>query len=152
MPKFHFPLDPLIRHRRRIEDSRRQVLAALESERSGLEDRLRNIHAQIEAERQTLTGSLIGCVDTRLIRDHAVMSATLQDQAHRCAVRLADIYKRIEQARTALLEAAKARKSLQRLRETRYETWRCAIENREAAVLDDLVNARTARIQQETIA
>jgi len=149
MPRFRFPLDPLIRHRKRVEDQRQQALAALTRQRVEIEGHIRTLHQDLLARKAQLASQLVGPVDTNLIRDHAVAVAWTESEVRRAAVRLSDLYQRLEAARLALLEAVKSRKSLDRFREQRFQAWRQDLLDREAAAIDDLVTSRAARVLQE---
>ena len=144
MPRFRFRLDPLIRLRELEEGERRRALADVQRTVLHLETEIRTIQEQIATSRDALTSGLVGRIDVHAIRSHATMSLSLDNRARHLALQLADAYAQRQEARDALLDAVKERKSLERLREVRFESWKRAIEKREARELDDLVNGRKA--------
>ncbi len=138
MARFRFKLDPLLKHRRRLEGERQRALAALERQRLAIEDRIRAMQQRISDNKAELSRCLVGKVDTAAIRSQAAMCMQLDAQTVRLVVTLAEVYRRIERARADLLEARTHVKAIERLRERRHEQWRHAETKRETAALDEL--------------
>lgn len=141
---FHFPLEPLLRQRRQAEEERQRALAEVLRRQLAIEDRLRSIQGQISASQQELGDHLNGQVDTQVIRAQANMTIQFDLQARQFALELAEVYRLGADAREELLSASRQRKSIERLRERRFEDWRLEINRQEAKEADDLTTMRLA--------
>lgn len=160
MARFVFRLQSLLRARLAVERQRQVVVAGLERERLVLEDELRAIHRAITAEkmelREQLTPNVSGSqvrLDLRGVRFQAVASLRLAARAQQVVLRIAGAHARLEQARAHLLDAAKARKAVELLREKHREEFEAEQKRRENAGLDDLLvmRARGAESMDDTL-
>jgi len=142
--RFHFALGPVLRQREREEREKQRAHSELVRRQMAIENTLRDIHAQIEAGKEDLGDRLNGRVDTEAIRAQANMTMALDMRARQCAIELAEVYRQVEQARKELIEASTRRKSIERLRERRYERWRAERNRDEARESDDLIMTRLA--------
>ncbi len=149
MARFIFRLQPLLRARQAVERQRQVAVAALERERLGLENELRAAQRAILAEQRELREQLAPNVrgararlDLRGVRFQAGASLRLATGAQQVVLRLAGAHKRLEQARAQLLEAAKARKAVELLRERQFEEFTTEQKRREGAAMDDLMVMR----------
>ncbi len=141
---FRFPFEPVLRQRRQAEEEKQRALAEVLRRQLNIEDRLRGIQDQITDGQQQLGGYLKGGVNTQVIRAQASMTMQLDLQARRFALELAEVYRLAEAARSELLAASKERKSIERLRERRFEDWRLELNRQEAKDADDLTTTRLA--------
>ena len=148
MPRFRFPLDPLLEARRRAEQHRQRAVAELQRHRLDLEEALRRQQQFISEGKQSLRNRLLGCVDIIALRSHAACTIDLTRKAQRIVLELAGVHQRLEQARQDLYEAMKQRRALERLRELRYEQWRQRLRKAEETALDELAVAAAARETQ----
>ncbi len=139
---FHFGLDPVLRQRARDEDDKQRALAAVLRQQLGIENRLRIIQHDIDASKSSLGSRLGGTVDTNAIRAQASMTMALDLQARQFALELAEVYRKVQMARTHLLEASKCRKSMELLRERRFELWKRERDQRENREADDMTMMR----------
>jgi flagellar FliJ protein len=150
--KFVFKLDPLLEHRRRIERDHRVKVAAIEAERSALESELRSLSEQAERSREGLRGALSpggggpagGVALAAAARWQAAATMSMDVRSRAVAVKLAGVLKRLEAARALLVEASKARRAVERLRERRYEAYVHEAARAELAELDDISTMRAA--------
>lgn len=147
MARFRFRLDPLLRVREREERDRQVEVAAIESERVRLESAIRARHTAARAGREDLRRALApgGPRAMTSVRLQAGASIRLEAQTHALAIELAGVLKRLEDARSRLLEASRARKAIELLREKRLDEWKRDQDRREASEQDDLVSGRAAR-------
>lgn len=151
MPRFTFNLQRVLDLRRRTEDDHRRRVAAIEAERAAAEDRLRAIQATITASRVEQRTMLTSgaAAETRglnmtALRTHTGALMGLTAQAHRTALELAGILKRLEAARVLLAKASADRKAVELLREQAYEQWKQDQNRREILQLDEIgASART---------
>lgn len=151
MPRFTFKLEPLLNHRKQLEERAQQTLAELLRQKLAIEDQLRRQQQGIARDKRTMAEALTGRVDVARIRGHAnqVNRATLT--AQRGAFQLVDLNRRIDHARGQLAEAMRQRKAIEVLRDRRLKQWRREQDRRETAALDELAVQRDHR-QREGIA
>lgn len=131
------------------------AFSAIDRERVAIESQIRGFQRTIVGFKRDLRGALAGeagaegavgapvtLVDVRL---QASASLMMMGKAQVAVLKLAGVHKRLEAARAQLLEAARARKGVELLRERRYEQWKRELAKREAAELDDLTTMRAGR-------
>lgn len=146
--RFAFKLEPLLEHRRRIERDHRVAVASIEAERAAIESEMRDLGARADRSRAGLRDALApggGAVDAHAARWQAASAMSLDARARQLAVKLAGVLKRLEAARVLLVDASKDRRAVERLRERRYEAFCAEVARGEAATLDDMNSARSAR-------
>lgn len=150
MARFRFRLQPVLDQRGAIEKERQRAVAELERERLALEreiaDRQRSVAAHHDLTRAMLGAGGVAVLDARREASAAARDAAL---ARRAALKLAGVHQRLVPARAALLQAARARKAVELLRERRYEQWRVDEARREAAQGDELAVMRAGRTDAE---
>ena len=147
MPRFIFNLQRILDLRRRAEDDHRRRVAAIESERAAAEDRLRTIqHTITTARTEQRTMLTVGThLNTQALRTHTGAVMGLTAQAHRAALELAGILRRLESARALLAKASAERKAVELLRERAYEQWKLEQNRREIRELDEIGSTLRAR-------
>lgn len=145
MSRFHFPLDPVLRLRERAEQERLAEVAAIEAERAKLEDAIRREQAAIAQGQSGQRDRLTGRVSIDDLRTTAASTLGAMRRASRLAVELAGVYRRLEIARGHLAEAARERRTVERLREIRHDAWRKDMARREASELDEAATAAWRR-------
>ncbi|MEX2219892.1 MAG: flagellar export protein FliJ [Phycisphaerales bacterium] len=144
MARFRFRLQAVLDHREAVEQERQRAVAEVERERVRLEGVIRECHRRITVEKgEQRRGLLAG--DLGAARRQASAGARYSTEAQRAAIELAGAYARLERARAALLEAAKARKAVELLRERHLEQWRAEESRRENAAADELSVMRAGR-------
>lgn len=146
MAKFRFQLDPLLELRRRAEREQQVVVASIESERRTIEDRIRSCQDGIERSRVDLRSRL--GVDGQ-IQVNAREAAWQTHSMHRMraeadglVVKLSGVMQRLNREKETLVERARERRSIEKLRERREEVWRSDLARRERIELDDLASTR----------
>lgn len=149
--RFRFSLEPVLQHRRRIEEGCLRDVAVIEQERVRIEERLRGINARLVQSRADLRerfapaggGSVRGGIGS--VRMDSTAALRLTVDAQQAAIELAGVMRRLERARAVLLEATTARKGVERLRERRLEEWKYEQTRRENAELDEIATIGAAR-------
>ena len=151
MAKFRFTLQALLHAREREERDRQVEVAAIESERLRLEGAIRSRHAAARAGRDDLRTALAPGAPRSMagVRLQARAALKLEAQTQALAIELAGTLKRLEEARGRLLEASRARKAVELLRQKRFDEWKREQDRREANEQDDLVTGRYARRSHE---
>ncbi len=145
MPQFVFTLQPLLDMRLRQEQQVQRALAQVNVQRVQIEQKLRRQQQIITADKDGLRGRLVGVLDTDELRGHA--SATVQGirAAQQSAVELAGVHKRLQAIRAALIEATRARRAIELLRNRRLQQWKNAQNRAETAAMDELAVIAAAR-------
>lgn len=150
MAKFQFSLDPLLKARRRAEQSRQRSVAELEQERLRLESSLRGQQSVIVENKRDLKSQLVGRLDVAMLRRHAAAMMQQARVAQRVVLELAGVHQRLEAARAELVEAAKARRAVELLRDRRMEQWKASIAKAETDALDELAVIKAARVRAQS--
>jgi flagellar export protein FliJ len=149
--RFRFSLQPVLEHRRRLEEERLREVAIIEQERVRTEDKLRGINARLVQSRADLRerfspapgATVRGGIGAVRLDSSSALRLTVE--AQQAAIELAGVMRRLERARAALLEAATARKGVERLRERRLEEWKHELSRRENAELDEMATIGASR-------
>lgn len=144
MARFRFQLEPVLKARRHAERARQRVVASLEGERLGLERRIRGHQDAIASSRRLLREQIVGRLDVHMLRGESAVAVAAMRQAQQLVLELAGVHKRLEAARGELIEATRARRAIELLRERRFEAWRKAQEKAEQNLLDELAGRAVA--------
>jgi len=145
MARFIFTLQPLLDLRRRQEQLAQRALAQCNQLRVQFENRLRQQQQIIRSDKQLLRGRLVGALDTDELRLHAASTVQGMRSAQRLAVELAGVHKRLSVARDELVEATRARRAIELLRDRRYEQWKTQQARADVAATDELATMAAAR-------
>lgn len=145
MAQFQFRFQTLLAHHRRVEDQRQRELAKHLRTRLILHDQIRDMQDTIRDSKQSMADGLVGKVDLTRVGQFARYSGHAATRARQIVVKLAGLEKQIEDARQALLDATKQRKSLELLRDKHEAQWRYEQNRRETNELDELATTRFAR-------
>ncbi len=139
MAHFTFQLEPVLRHRKRLEHDRMRDLAEVLATKNVLESRLKALDEQIKLAVEDLrTNRLIGPLDLTFLAGHRRYELAIQRQAMDLIRQLAQVAQREQQARTALAEAAKHLKIMEKLRQRQMERWSSEQDARERADSDEV--------------
>lgn len=142
---FKFNLDPVLEHRRIIEDDRQRDLAKHLRQKMILMDQLRQMQDTIRTSKHDLAGSLVGRVDLTRVADFARYSGQTTIRAQQLVQKLAQLEQQISASRERLLAATRDRKAMELLRDRRHREWHADQVRRETAELDDLALQRHLR-------
>ncbi|MAH65581.1 MAG: flagellar export protein FliJ [Phycisphaerae bacterium] len=151
MPKFRFQLQAVLDARLRAEREEHRRVAELEASRRRLEDGLRRRQSQIGEARSQLRGRLEGRIDASSLRGQANASLAEMRDAQRVVLELAGIHRRLEALREDLRAASRARRTVEILKERRFEAWRREEDRREQAELDEMAVIRGSRRTVESL-
>ena len=139
MARFVFQLEGVLRHRERIEKDRMRELALAQTEMARLQGELNSLDQEV---RQSTTdvreNHLVGRLDMSYLAAHRRYMLGMQRKALALAQKMAAQQKQVEDARQALLEAAKQRKILEKLCERQQHRWAARQALHEAHALDEL--------------
>lgn len=138
MAQFKFPLSSVLKHRERIEQEKQRDLAAIESQMREQQAALDRLNRTVQENVENLKKNrLIGPLDLTYLTAHRRYMLGAQRQATTIAQRMSLIQRQIDDARAALVEAAKQRKILEKLQERQKLRWSEDQARREVAELDD---------------
>lgn len=138
MARFVFSLEPVLKARRRSEETFQRDVAGIERERMRLEEILRGHQRNLVSNKDVLRDGLTGLIEVRDLRLQANSSLQVMRRAQQIVLELAGVYKRLEAARTRLIEASRRRRAIEFVRDRRYEQWKAALNKAETAALDEL--------------
>lgn len=150
MARFVFQFEAVLKQRRAVERARQLAVAAIERERLSLEETIRAMQRQIVREKEDLREQLLATrrgarVDLRSVRLQAGASLDAVARTQRAVLQLAGVHSRLDAARLQLLEAATKRKSVEMLKERRFEEWKAEQAAIESRMLDELSVMRASR-------
>src|SRR5579872_6307270 len=147
MPRFVFRLDPVLRQRERVEEAKKQLLAAAqrklaeaETQRQALRTRRESIARELISRHKDLDGETL-----RLTYAHLDFLARELSSAD---FQVAICAQAVDEARAVLVRATKDRKILDRLRERQREAFELEQARIEQRELDDANARRHAMLQQ----
>ena len=138
MARFRFALQRVLDRRLDEEEVKRRALAVLEGRRRQLEESLRTRQGEISAGRDAWRAELVGEVDPAALRHHAAAGVGLFRKAQRTVLEIASLEKGIAKARAESVEVARARRTLEILREQRLAAFRALENRREQGALDEI--------------
>lgn len=139
MPKFVFQLEGVLRHRKNVEKEKQRALAEATARMQALKDQLAGLDQSVQqANSEMRDGRLVGRLDLTLLSAHRRFLAVTQRQAVGLAQKMALVQRDIDTARLALLEAARGRKTIEKLREKQFEHWRSAMLKKENRQSDEV--------------
>jgi flagellar export protein FliJ len=152
MAGFVFRLESVLRQRKHVEEQRQRELAELLRRQLILQTQLRTLQQTVQSDKREMSDALVGAVDVRRIRQHATHASQVSLRIQQLATHLFALTRQIERARQALLEATKACRALETLRERQHERWRGEQERLQTAELDEIAVQRFARGLHEVVA
>ncbi len=142
MARFRFALQRVLEHRQDEEAAKRRALAAIERKRRELEESLRVRQSEIAAGREAWRAQLVGAIDPASLRHHASAGVGLFRKAQRTVLEIAGMEKGIAKARLEAVEAARARRTIELLRERREAAFNLTQQRSEQGALDEIAANR----------
>ncbi|MDB5173870.1 MAG: Flagellar export protein FliJ [Phycisphaerales bacterium] len=139
MPKFDFPLEGVLRHRKHVEQEKQRDLARLQNDMRQAQDALRELSQTVQGNVSDVRDNrLLGRLDLGFLAAHRRYMAAVQRKGVAMVQRMNLLQRDIDQAQTALAEAAKQQKIMEKLREKQKDRWTADLERKEAADLDEV--------------
>lgn len=147
MAKFKFQLEPLLKVRERVERDRQLAVAQLENEKLQIEAAIRERQKSIDAARYAARSALEPGKSINLghARKNAVAALHYQADAQASTLKLAGLYKRINDARQELTRATAARRAIELIKEQRKQEHQRQQNRKEAELIDELATINAAR-------
>jgi flagellar FliJ protein len=138
MARFVFKLEGVLRQRTNVERQRQRELADWQAKLAGLETELRTLGANVQATEQDLrTNRLIGKLDLMYLAGHRRYVMSMQRKGMAIAEQMAGVQTRAQEARRNLIEAAKQKKIVEKLRERQFSRWKADADRSELAAMDE---------------
>ena len=121
MAKFVFQLEGVLRHREQVEKQRMRAVAEIQSEMNALESQLRSLDASVQdAARNARENHLVGVLDLSFLTAHRRFVNSSQRQAMDLVQQMAKVRTHLQDAQKQLLDAAKQKKIIEKLKEKQY--------------------------------
>ena len=139
MAGFRFKFDTVLRHRERVEQDRQRELVLAQAEHTEIQQQIRRLDESVQSSTADLRANhLIGVINLAYLTAHRRFVLSVQRQGAALVASLQEHEAKVNLARTALGEATRDRKVLEKLREKRHSRWREVEAHREAADLDEV--------------
>jgi flagellar protein FliJ len=139
MSKFIFKLEPLLRQRKRDEQERQRELAQRELVVVNLQHELKRLDESLKGASDDLRNNhLTGAIDISFLTAHRRFLLSMKRQGAGLIQQIAAAQAHVDQARLKLIEAAKQRKVMEKLREKQFARWREGQARREQADMDEI--------------
>lgn len=147
MSRFKFRLQPVLDQRIREEREKQLVVVELERTRLALESRIRMCQQMINDERATLceelgTGQRVNLQEVKM---QAGATLTHNFNAQRTVLELAGVFKKLQNARLELAEAAARRKAVELLKTQQFDAFKRELDLKESRDLDEMSVMRVNR-------
>jgi flagellar FliJ protein len=139
MAKFVFKFDGVLRQREHVETQRQRELAVVQQEMTQLQIELRALNDSVRGSTDDLRNNhLTGRLDLNFLAAHRRFMLAMQRKGDGIAQRIATVQKRIDEAQSALAEAAKQRKIMEKLREKAFDRWKADLARKEMTETDEI--------------
>jgi flagellar FliJ protein len=147
MAQFKFNLKGVLRQRELAEDQRQRTFADAQRAYAELETQLKAMDDEVKAAGEDLRRNhLVGPINVHYLAAHRRFGMAMQRKAMALAERMAEAKQVVDAARAALVEAAKQRKTLEKLKEKRQATWAEDQTRREQAATDEVAQQIGVRL------
>ena len=138
-PHFEFRLEALLTHRKQIEREHQLKVAQIQQQIQVLMRQIQDAQARIVEENGRLSvEELVGRLDMQYIARQKRYVGNLHVQIILTMQRMAGIEKTLTTARAELLEAARSRKVIEKLREKQFARWLADMERKQAVENDEI--------------
>lgn len=148
--KFKFSLEPLLDVRKEAEKEKQRKVGKIQQEENELLGKIRSMEQTIRDQTRFLaTQKLTGTLDLTYITQGKVYVGNLNFRIIQTMQQLAGVRQRLNAAKAELLEAAKARKVIEKLKEKQYRRWQEEQARKEAAFMDEIGTQLALRRMRE---
>jgi flagellar FliJ protein len=139
MARFVFQLEGVLRHRERVEKDRMRELALAQAQMARLQGELNALNLEVrQSTTEVRDHHLVGRLDMSYLAAHRRYMLGMQRKTLALAQKMALQQRQVEDAQKALMESAKQRKILEKLRERQKQRWDASQAVHEAHALDEL--------------
>lgn len=152
MPTFRFSLQTVLRQRELAEQQRQREFGVVQQEYAALEAELRTMDESVKAATDDLRDKhLVGRISVEYLSAHRRFTLAMQRRAIEHAQKMSAVRQRLDAARAALVEAAKGRKAMEKLRERRHDDWKADQDRRDAAATDEVAQQIGVRLVRDAV-
>ena len=151
MAKFRFRLEALLEHRLMLEKEKQRRFGAIQGEIQALTRQVQDLQIRISQENRTLgTRELTGRLDMTYIAHEKKFVGNLHIKIILTLQKVAALEQTLAVAREELMEAARARKVIEKLKEKQVARWRADLDRKEAAIMDEMGTQLAMRNNSDT--
>lgn len=118
--RFAFRLEPVLRYRSQLENEKQREFAAVQTEYNAKEDQVRNLNQLFVQVQQRFGQAKTAGNDVKLWMSYQSYLNDIKNSIFNCLSEQQKIRKRLEQKRAELVQAARRRRVLEKLREKRF--------------------------------
>lgn len=148
--KFKFSLEPLLDVRKEAEKEKQRKVGQIQQEEAELLNKIRSMEQTIRDQTSFLaTQKLTGLLDLTYITQGKVYVGNLSLRIMQTMQQVAQVRQRLNLAKKELLEAAKARKVIEKLKEKQHRRWLEEQARKEAAFMDEIGTQLALRRMRE---
>ena len=138
MSQFKFPLEGVLQQRKTIEQAAQRDVALAQRSLVELQTQLARLDESVKGVSEDVRQNhLVGRIDVSFITAHRRFLLSMERAALDLARGIAEQQAKVAKTQHALLEAAKGRKGIEKLRERQFERWSAEQAKRENALLDE---------------
>ena len=146
MAKFRFRLEAVLSLRERIEKEKQRRVAAIGQEIQGVVRTIHETRLRITEENHRLgKKELTGTLDMQYIANEKRFVGNLHLRIALAMDKLRKLEEQQAAARAQLMEAARERKVIEKLREKQFDAWRIEQDRKDAALTDEIGVQLSAR-------
>jgi flagellar FliJ protein len=139
MSKFVFKLEVVLRQRKRQEQDAQRELAQRHARLVEHQRALLRLDESVRAATEDVRQNrLIGQLDLNFLAAHRRFLVAMQRQGMSIVQQIALAQKQVDEARAVLADAARKRKTIEKLREKQFERWKSEQDRKERAELDEI--------------
>jgi flagellar FliJ protein len=151
MAQFRFKLEAVLRHRTLIEREKQRLYALALAAFKELEDQLKALNQTMQTSNDDIRQNrLVGRLDIGFITAHRRFLLGMQRKAIELVAAMNKAQQEVDRTRQALAEAAKARKVLEKLRETQKQRWQEELSRKEMIAADEVAMQLTNDVRRQT--
>ncbi len=138
MARFNFELEGVLRQRTNVEHIAQRDYATATQAMVQLQDQLRRLDEGVRAVADDMRAHhLTGVLDVTVIASHRRYVVAMERTAMDLARQIAEAQGKVQKAQQKLVEAARQRKTIEKLKDKQFERWIADQYKRENADLDE---------------
>lgn len=138
MARFHFELEGVLRQRTNVEQIAQREYATAAQALVTLQEQLRRLDEGVKSVADDMRSHhLTGVLDVNMIASHRRYVVAMERNALELAKQIADAQSGVQKAHTKLVDAARQRKTIEKLKDKQFERWIADQYKRENADLDE---------------
>jgi flagellar FliJ protein len=151
MAQFRFKLEAVLKHRTAIEREKQRLYALALAAFKELEDQLKALNQTMQTANDDIRQNrLVGRLDVAFITAHRRFLLGMQRKAMELVAAMNKAQQEVDRTRQAMAEAAKARKVLEKLRETQKQRWQEEVSRKEMIAADEVAMQLSNDLRRET--